>query len=244
MNPRSESERERDKMLDCLRKVQHYVSWNWPTGRHVGPPLDMHCTRVEAARSLLILQSAVSAAHEHHYQEHRQNMMYYGIKGTPGFLHSTCLDEYCAKQARYDAQGRPLIWPTAESVAHTPPSGDCILCNSPLNGPAVSANERAALALASKPADLRKRLHDARGVLNFDISVTSATRKFRLPRQTACRRRRLRSAMANANVPQAAGKPPQSANQSRHCYSGKTRQRYVTCGGVVLFVKRQGKGDV
>jgi hypothetical protein len=96
--------------------------------------------------------------------------MYYGIKGKPGFLHSACLDEYCAKHARYDAHDRIISHPQVESMTPTPPRGKCILCGGWLAEVAISFNERAARALASKPADLRKRLQAARAVLNFDVA--------------------------------------------------------------------------
>ena len=52
----------------------------------------------------------------------------------------------------------------------TPPRGKCILCGGWLAELAISFNERAARALASKPADLRKRLQDAKSILTREYA--------------------------------------------------------------------------
>ena len=65
---------------------------------------------------------------------------------------------------------RLISQPQVESMTPTPPRGKCILCGGWLAELAISFNERAARALASKPADLRKRLQDAKSVLTREYA--------------------------------------------------------------------------
>ena len=78
--------------------------------------------------------------------------MYYGIKGKPGFLHSACLDEYCAKHGSYDAQSRLVNQPQVESMTPTPPAASAFFAAGGLrNSPSVSTNGPPTHWQASRP---------------------------------------------------------------------------------------------
>jgi hypothetical protein len=96
-------------------------------------------------------------------------------------LHSACLDEYCAKHARHDAHGRIISQPQIESMTPTPPRGKCILCGGWLAEVAISFNERAARALASKPAGFSTGLtvEEATALIELRSAVDRAHERYK-----------------------------------------------------------------
>jgi len=93
---------------------------------------------------------------------------YYGIRGRCGYIHAACLADFQANHTRYDVQDRPVSVPEIDSILDdlgTAAAGVCLHCGCRLSQPAKSHNELAALALASNPDDLRRRLQEARNVL-------------------------------------------------------------------------------